>query len=961
MEGAVLGELRVRDGSDDRAPRGQRSRDLLAALLLRRGQAVDPGVLLEQVWGEASGLGITVVHTQVARLRRDVGGEAVQTTENGYRLPALALDADRFAELHGRAGGEQPDAAVALLREALALWRGDRPYADVREELVAAEATRLLVLRTAARELLAERLLDRGDRDAVDEAAALAERLVADDPLRERGHELAILATARAGRRGEALAAYERLRTTLLEELGIDPGPEAQELHVRVLRDELGRASGRPAGVRTAVPAPTTPTIGREEELARLQELVATRRLVSVVGLGGVGKSRLLSELATELGSGVSGYVDLAGLPEHPQEELVEAVAGALGVTLSGDDPVGALAAAVGRPEAVLLVDEGERCADELADLAGSLLSQSPGLHMVVTSRIPLGLAAETVYALGPLPTPPARADAATVAASPAVRLLRDRIADRAPHLVQGEEALLGLAALARAVDGLPLAVELLAAQAPGRSLDELAELLDRTVALGAADTGPGPSPRHRSLPETIGWSLDRLPPDEHAALRRLSVFAGPFEPPAARAVVGSDVAADTALRALVRDALVHVERTGLGLSYRLLRPVRDLAHALLVEAGELEATAARHGRWHADRWRGQQRSDALLDDVREHYADYLVALTRAHETRDGEQVVDLTTTVGFLWIFDDMLAPGRRWSTRALGSGLLGPLETARVLRLRGVLLSAFAPELARSDLTEAIPVLAAHDDLVGLSGAHYALGVERSYSGDDEAALEHARLGVAAARHTHDERLADALASLAVVASVTDPDEAEAAAREAWALATRSGSVSALTGVATNLAWAQLAMGRGDAALDLVASAGARLAPGELTDHLRFLHAWALLVAGRPRPAVAELARVVAANEDAWEGRWMATCYVAGGIGLAALGHPATPELLVGAEANWARARTSPAAWQEPLLATARQQAAAIGSAPWGADAVPGRALAALLLSAAADEGLAPPIPAR
>ena len=132
-------------------------------------------------------------------------------------------------------------------------------------------------------------------------------------------------------------------------------------------------------------------------------------------------------------------------------------------------------------------------------------------------------------------------------------------------------------------------------------------------------------------------------------------------------------------------------------------------------------------------------------------------------------------------------------------------------------------------------------------------------------------------------------------------------------------------------------------------------------MTDHLRFLHAWALLVAGRPRPAVAELARVVAANEDAWEGRWMATCYVAGGIGLAALGHPATPELLVGAEANWARARTSPAAWQEPLLATARQQAAAIGSAPWGADAVPGRALAALLLSAAADEGLAPPIPAR
>jgi len=956
MEGAVLGELRVRDGEADRAPRGQRSRDLLAALLLRRGQAVEPAVLLEQVWGEGTGLGVAVVHTQVARLRRDVGGAAVRTTENGYLLPAFDLDADRFAALCSRAGGERPETAVGLLREALLLWRGDRPYADVREELVAAEASRLLALRTTARELLAERLLDGGERDAVEEAAVLAERLVADDPLRERGHELVILATARAGRRSEALAAYERLRVVLREELGIDPGLEAQELHLRVLRDELGREpTRRPAVDRRAAPAPVTPTIGREEDVARLLDLVEGRRLVSVVGLGGVGKSRVLSELGLALGARSAGYVDLAGLPEHPQEELVEAVAGALGVALSGDDPAEALAAALGERAAVLLLDEAERCVAEVADLAGRLLSQCPGLHLVVTSRIPLGLASETVHALGPLPTPPPHADSATAAASPAVVLLRDRIADRAPQLVQGEEALLRLAALARGVDGLPLAVELLAAQAPGRSLDELAELLDRTAAFGAADAGM--PPRHRSLSETIGWSLDRLPAEERAALRRLSVFAGPFEPTAARAVVGSDVDAGAALRALVRDALVHVERTGLGLSYRLLRPVRDLAHALLVEAGELEATAARHARWHADRWRGQQRSDALLEEVREHYADYVVALARAHATRDRELVADLTATLGFLWIFDDMLAPGRRWSTRALETGLLGPLETARVLRLRGVLLSAFAPELARRDLTEAIPVLAAHEDLVGLSGAHYALGVERSYSGDDAAALEHTRLGVAAARHTHDERLADALASLAVVASVVDPEEAEAAAREAWALATRSGSVSALTGVATNLAWAQLAMGRGDAALDLVASAGERLAPAEPTDHLRFLHAWALLVVGRPRPAVAELARVVAAHEEAWEGRWMATCFVAGGVGLAALGHSVTPELLVGAEANWARARTAPAAWQEPLLRAAREQAAAIGPAPWGADTVPGRVLAGLLLSAAADEGLVPP----
>ncbi|HCB06358.1 MAG TPA: AfsR family transcriptional regulator, partial [Nocardioides bacterium] len=197
VEVAVLGGLLVRDHDEERVPRGQRSRDLLAALVLRHHQPVDPSVLLEQVWGEGAGLGVAVVHTQVARLRRDVGDPTVLTTGGGYRLGELDLDADRFAWLVSEARGAAPDDAVGLLRRALGLWRGDRPYADVSEQLVVAESSRLLGLRTAAFELLAERLLDRGDGAAVDEAAALSERLVAADPLRERGHELAILAAAR--------------------------------------------------------------------------------------------------------------------------------------------------------------------------------------------------------------------------------------------------------------------------------------------------------------------------------------------------------------------------------------------------------------------------------------------------------------------------------------------------------------------------------------------------------------------------------------------------------------------------------------------------------------------------------------------------------------------------------------------------------------------------------------------
>ena len=184
-----------------------------------------------------------------------------------------------------------------------------------------------------------------------------------------------------------------------------------------------------------------------------------------------------------------------------------------------------------------------------------------------------------------------------------------------------------------------------------------------------------------------------------------------------------------------------------------------------------------------------------------------------------------------------------------------------------------------------------------------------------------------------------------------MVEPAEAEAAAQEAWALVNRSGSVLAVSGVAINLVWAQMSMGRPEAALDLIDQVHARLPEGDVPDFLRFVGGWALLLTGDARAAVAEFDTVIARNEDAVEGRWLATCYLGAAIGLASLGHPGAPELLAGAEANWARVGTAPAPWQEPLLATAREQAGAIGPAPWGAQSAPGAALAALVRTAAAD----------
>ncbi len=948
MEGAVLGEVRIRTGDADLVPRGQRSRDLLAALMLRRGQSVEPLVLLDQVWGDTAGRGTALVHTQVARLRRDIGSDTVLTTENGYRLAELSLDADRFADLVARARGGPPETAVDTLREALGLWRGTRPYADVAEDLVSAEASRLLGLRTASLELLAERLLDRRDHAGAEEAAAVAERLITDDPLRERGHELAILATAQAGRRAEALAAYQRLRTTLLDELGIAPGPEAQQLQLRVLRDELGQTPSRPAVLRPGAPAPTTPTIGREDDLARLQQLVGSRRLVTVVGLGGVGKTRLLAELALALGTRVTAYADLSALHEHPGPELADVIASALGLTLSDSDPAGSLATAVGSREVLLLADEAERCADHLADLVAMLLSRCPGLRLVVTSRRPLGVSGETVHAIGPLMTPHARDDVSAVATSPSVVLLRDRIADRAPGLVQGEEAMLRLADFARRVDGLPLALELLAAKAPGRSLDELAALLEEPWGLESEDSGL--PPRHRTLRDTIEWSLQRLPADQHAALRRLSVFAGVFEMPAARAVVGTAAEADEALRRLVRDALVHVERTEHGLSYRLLGPVRDVARQVLAEAGEEESAQRRHRRWHADRWRGAQRSDSLLYDVRDHYADYVAALRSAHEVRDHEQVTDLSVTLGRLWSFADMLGPAQRWFGKAIDSGLLTPLERARVQRCRAGLQLHHDPESVRRDLAEAIPVLTEHEAYFDLVPAHGSASIERMYSGAVDEAVSHARRAVAAARHTTQERLADALGVHASIVATVHPDEAEETAREAWELVSRSGSSAAIASVATNLAWAQVGMGRPATGLDLLERALATLKPGEVPMFLRLHRAWVRLAVGDERGALEDFDSVVAVSRDALEGRWLAEVYLGAAFALAATGHPSAPELLAGAESMVARTGLVVQPWQETLRITAHERCADLSPPPWGAETASGMTLAALVRSAAA-----------
>lgn len=397
VEYGVLGQLRAADQGTERTLRGQRARDVLAVLLLRQGSPVDPQVLLDAVWGEeAANLAPSVVHTVVARLRRALGENGVETTETGYRVSAGASsDATAFADLVRTARSLEPaqaEQSITALRSALDLWRGPRAYDDVTDEIVAAERQRLEDLRATAVESLAESLLTLSDPAGWIEAGEQAEALIASDPLRERPYELLMLSAYRSGRQADALATYTRLRTALREELGIDPGPGAGELQRRILEQDPA-LGGEQRRAWVDKPAPPTvpalaaeatggpPLVGRDQEAADLRAFVTsgTGALV-LTGPPGVGKTALWEATS---GSSAGTRILLA----RPGEEEVRFSFSVLADLLDGID----LATVRSLPD---------RQRDALASaLVRAETSGAPDLH-----AISLGVSAVLDEVAGPAP-----------------------------------------------------------------------------------------------------------------------------------------------------------------------------------------------------------------------------------------------------------------------------------------------------------------------------------------------------------------------------------------------------------------------------------------------------------------------------------------------------------------------------------------------------------------------------
>jgi predicted ATPase/DNA-binding SARP family transcriptional activator len=776
VEFRILGSVEVSDGGLVKDLGGLRERTLLARLLLSAGQVVSADRLADDLWaGQPPPHWMATLRVYVSRLRRALGSgsAAVATHPPGYRI-VLAdgeLDAHRFDGLVAAARDDmaagRPEAAAARLREALALWRGPA-LSDVADfGFAQADVVRLEEARLAAIE-------DRVEADlACGRHASLAselEGLAAAHPLRERLCGQRVLALYRCGRQADALQAYQELRDRLADELGIDPNPALARLHQAILRQEPSidwnpaagpagdtpgappeQASGAPGGPAEQasgppgappgqtpgapgappeqaqqapgwlpaetgwLPAETTSFIGRESELATIEELLGLSRLLTLTGPGGSGKTRLALKAGEQASGRYSGGVWLVELAPVAGPDLVTAAAAsALGIREEPGRPLAdTIAAHLRTAQALLIIDNCEHLLDPAASLITALLRQCPSLRVLATSQSRLNVAGEATWPVPPLTLPPAaEQDPLVVAESESAKLFCDRARLARPGFSLAEGNAAAVSEICRRLDGIPLALELAAARLNALTAGQLAARLDDRFRLLSGGSR-GALPRHRTLQAAIEWSHDLLSEAERRCFRRLAVFAGGCTLEAAEAVLpdaGLLPAQDVfeTVTALVDRSLLTTEERYGSMRYGMLESVHQFARAQLAAAGEQEKLSQRHLAWLIG-YAGQADLDgpdqeAWLDLLEADLENIRAGLEWGLAQPGSEQALRLAGSLAPFWQVRGHASLGRRWLNSALAAA--GPNADPRLRAVAldgaGLLAGAQADHEAQRSLQQ-------------------------------------------------------------------------------------------------------------------------------------------------------------------------------------------------------------------------------------------------------------------
>jgi predicted ATPase/DNA-binding SARP family transcriptional activator len=782
----VLGPLRVTDRSGaDVTPSGELQRRLLSMLLLHRGEILSADRLAEAMWetGPAPD-GPAALHSHISRLRKRIPELSIEFTGGGYVLSCEddALDALRFESSVSQAAATAATdhaAALAELDEALSWWRG-RPYADLDEtDDGFIEIERLTEIRTRALEERFAALVALGRSS---QAVGDLEALVAREPLRERPRLLLMEALSSSGRRAEALRVYDAYRLTLADELGVAPSPEIRARHAQLLAlDDIdapipsapAAQSGRSEPI-VLPPRAISTLFGRDDEIASLAVRVVEGRLVSLIGPGGVGKTRLSVELAHRVADRFDDGVVFCDLTTVPAGATSAAIAEVVGAALrvesrAGVHPADRLAEVLRRSNLLLILDNCEHVLHGAADHVERILGATEHLTVLATSRERLAVDGEMLVPVGPLEC------GAEMGPSAARDLFLDRARAAGARLSADDEP--AIDALCRRLDGLPLALELAATRLHALTLREVCAGVEESMSVLSG--GRRTVARHRSLEAALDWSYRLLDDDATETLDAAAVFAAPFDAADVSALLGwTEAAARDQLAGLVDRSLMFRS----GEQFRLLETVRSFVRHQQPEAQwqRLRMLHAQHICRRiadaSDRLRIAD-DDAPIRSTRRLLPELHQAFATATEREDAGLALDIVVSCRDLAL-DAMLPEPMTWGERAgeLGANLDHPL-TADAFAI------AALGRWNRGDLDAMRQLLdraVAESERLGLDDRYEvlgALGTEDLAHGELDRAADRLARSLRTSEAADDvNRLAEGGATLAIIRAYAHDERADA-----------------------------------------------------------------------------------------------------------------------------------------------------------------------------------------
>ena len=634
MQFNILGDLQVID--DDGGVvllGGPKPRAVFALLVLGAPEVVPIDNLVDALWGDQLPADPRAsIYVYVSTLRRKLDGRGHRTNKSkrivarhgGYALTVEVgeRDLDRATELLAAAEVAESGRALQLLREAENLWRGPILEEFAGHTWVLAHRRRLAELRWRVMEDRIAAELTLGNHRAI---VSDLHRLIAEDPLRERWWEMLMLALYRSGRQADALRTFSEARERLRDELGISPSTELAELESKILRqdptllffqDPAMRQKANLSDLKDA-PSETQDSLsnrrttaspgslpryrnsfeGRQADINTLSTHISRSTIVTLCGAGGVGKTRLAVHLARSEASAFGGglrYIDLACVT------IADGVWTAAAEVMAPESaaPLEYAAADLWADSDVLVIlDNCEHVLEAARGVATILTDSCPNLLLLATSREPLGLEGEQVYRVEPLTVPSTAATLEDATSSPSVRLLAARAANCDPTFRISHANVASIVNICRHLDGVPLALELVAPRLTTLGAADVASRLDETFGLLRSST-PRVA-RQRTISAVIGWSYELLSSEERTALTRLSSFPDSFSLSAAEATLydGSTITraeGASIIDSLVTKSLLQISETSGGFRYRMLNVVRSFARAHSIDLDVADACRLR-------------------------------------------------------------------------------------------------------------------------------------------------------------------------------------------------------------------------------------------------------------------------------------------------------------------------------------------------------------------------------